>query len=170
MEFQSVFCGDVVIAASVQESIFRIEVRLERQGGLRFIIDVVYLVSHHFTQGFGNGHAVQMHAGRVGLHHGRVRIDVYDQSRQVIAFPGYQAVGVVVRPSGNAYAAPHVVSNLQFVFPESGVDFLTLPEAEHAHGDAAYLPVSFGDEFAFGCIDIHHFSFLGLSFEAGDGS
>ena len=170
VELQSILHSHVVGAASLQEAVFGVEVGLEGQGRFRFIIDVVHLAVHHLGQRFGYRHAVQVHAGRVGLHHGRASIHVDDEARQVVALAVHQSVGVVVGPSGHADAAAHVARHGQAPFPEVFVDGLVLSEGEHAHGDASYLVVAFGDEFFFRRVDFHDLTFLGFAVDACDGA
>ena len=170
VEVQSILRGYVVGAASLQEAVFGVEVGLEGQGRFRFIIDVVHFAFHHLGQCFGYRHAVQVHAGRVGLHHGRASIHVDDEARQVVALAVHQAVGVVVFAAGYADAASHVARHGQASFPEVLVDGLVLSEGEHAHGNAPYLVVAFGDEFLFRRVDFHDLTFLGFAVDACDGA
>ena len=170
VEVQAVLRGHVVRAAAQQEAVFGEKVGLVGQGGFRFVVDVVYFSLHHLGQGVGYGHAVQVHPGGVGLHHGGAGIDVDDQAGQVVAFAVHQTVSIVVWTSDEADAAAHIQGDFQASVPKVAVDGFVLPEGEHAHGDAPNLEVAFGDEFFFCGVDFHHFAFFGLSVHAGDGA
>ena len=170
MEVQPILRSHIVGAAAFQEAVFGVEVGLEGQGGFRFIIDVVHFAFHHLGQGLGDRHAVQVHAGRVGLHHGRTVVYVDDQPRQVVALAVHQAVGVVVFAAGDADAASHVAGHSQASLPEVLVDGLVLSEGKDAHGDASYLEVAFGDKFFLRGIDLYYFSFFRFAVQAGNGA
>ena len=170
VEVQTIFGSYVVGASTFQETVLGIEVGLERQGIFRLVVNVVNLVTHHLGQRFGYGHALQVHTGRVGLHHGGAGIDVDDQSGQVVAFTMYQPVGVVIGALGNTDAAAHVVGGAQLAFPEFGINGFVGIKCQYAYGNAANLKMSFGYEFLFGSIDFHHFALFGLTVNVGNGS
>ena len=126
-------------------------------------------VAHHFFEGFGHCHTVEVHAGRVCLHDGGMVVHVDNQSGQVITLAVYQTVGVVLRIAQHAQGTAEVFGHLQAAYPERVVDgFLT--EGQHTHGDAANLEMSAGNEFFLGGVDIYYFTFFRLSFHAGDGA
>ncbi len=170
VELQTVLHGYIVCAAAFQETVLRIEVGFEGKGRFRFVIDIVYLVAHHFGKGIGNGHAVEVHAGRMCLHHCSTGINVDNQPRQVVSLPVHQAIGVVCRVSGYADTAAHVVCYAEFTFPEVRIDFFFLTEGQYAYGDTANLKMPFGYEFLFGRVDFNNFPFFGLSVEMCDGA
>ena len=166
VEQQSVLHRGIVVRAAVDEVAQRavvgksgfIGAHLARQRGLALIVDVGDAAVHHLHQLAGDGIAADVHADAVGLHDGRLAIDVNDQSRQQVALAVHQAVGVVLRIVGQADGQPHLQGGSEATAPERLVDgFVT--KGEHPHGDGTHLIVTDSDEIAMTVDDTHHFAF-----------
>ena len=151
VEAQAVLQGLVGLHVPDDVIVHRVEVGHIGQGGLALVIDVVH--TRQFGQCLGNGVAGKVHAGRVGLHHGRGAIDVDYQARQEIALAVYQTVGVVV-VALQSQCLTHAVSVVEPLLIEGLVDGRVV-KREHPHGNAAYLAMAVADEFAVVGIDRH---------------
>ena len=169
MEFQPIFTGYVITASSFQESIFRKKIGFKRESGFRFIIDVFYFAFHNFRQSFGDGHAINVHTGRMCLHDSCFSIYINDQAGQIVTFTMYQTISVIGRIGSDTDTTTHVISYLQFAFPKIVIDRF-LFEGEYTYGNATYLEVSFGNEFFLGGIYFHNFTLFRLTVETGDGT
>ena len=147
MEFQSVFHGDILRTASLDETVLGSQqIRLERQGCFRLVVNVLDYIPHHFAQSIGNFHAIDMHAGRMSLHDRRMIVNVNDQSRQVIAFSVYQTIGIVLRVTDQSQSTAQILGHLQTAYPERMVNgFLT--ERKHTHRNASHLEMTTSYKF-----------------------
>ena len=168
VESQTVLHGHVIRTSAQQEAVLLTESGLERQRGLALVEDVLQALAHDVLQGLGHLLAHHVHAYAMSLHDGRGAIDIDDQPRQVVALAVDQSEGVVLRIVCHPHAPTGVQRHLYAAAPESVVDGF-LNEREHAHGDAADLPMSYGDEFALGGEHTHEVSLGRLLFEVVNG-
>ena len=82
------------------------------------------------------------------LHHGRVSINIDDESWDVVALAMHQTVCIVMRVVHDADAASHLEGRLESALPEHVVD-IDVAKREHSHGYRSYLIVSHSDEVTF---------------------
>ena len=165
IEQQPVLHRGIVVRAAIDEVAQRavvgksgfIGAHLARQRGLALIIDVGDTALHHLHQLAGDGIATNVHTDAVGLHNGRLTIDIDDQSRQQVALAVHQTVGIVLRIVCKADGQSHLQGGGQPTAPERLVDGFVV-KGEHPHGDGAHLIVSDSDEIAVTVDDTHHFA------------
>ena len=87
----------------------------------------------------------------------------------VLAFAMYQTIGVVAGIAHQAQRTAEVLGHPQTAYPVVMVDGF-LAEGQHAHGDAAYLEMSAGNELLLRGIDIDHLTFFRFTFHTGNGA
>ena len=88
--------------------------------------------------------ARHVHPYAMGLHDRRSTIDINNESWQVVALAVDQSEGVVLRIVCHSDAATSVQRHLNTAAPEGVIDGF-VGKREHAHGDAANLPVAYSD-------------------------
>ena len=81
----------------------------------------------------------------MGLHDGRLAIDIDDESRQQVALAMHKTVGVVIRIVGNADGLAHFQRRTEARGPEAGIDGY-IAKRQHTDGNRTGLIVSDSDE------------------------
>ena len=165
MELQPVLHCHIVIAAPHYKTVLLSEVGLIWQCCLTFIIHIFHTVARHLDKAARYGQALLVYAYAVSLHHGSVAIDVDHESRNVVAFTMYEAVGVVVRVVDNAYRLSHPERRPKTRRPELVVDG-NVAERQHPYGNRPYLIVTYCYKLTTGSDDSHHFAFFQLTLGA----
>ena len=165
VEAQTVFQRLVGLHVSDDVIIHGVEVGLVGKGSLALVIDVAH--ARQLDQCLGDDVAGKVHAGRVGLHHGRGAINVHHQAWQEVALAVHEAVGVVVlalQPQGLS----HAVRVVEPLLVERLVDGRVV-KGEHPHGNAPDLAVSVADEGAVVGIDGHQVALVDGIVGSGNG-
>lgn len=170
MELEAILHGEALVVALTDEvTILGIDVRLERQGGLRLVIDVLHTTLHHLDDGLGQLHPHHVHTDGMRLKHSGRTIDVHHETGQAITFPMHQTIGVVESVVDQSQAFPEQESLTDTFFPERLVRVFPL-EGEDAHSDGAHLVVTRGEILVAGAIDVHHIPLFRVAHDALDGA
>ena len=96
VELQTILGRYVACVAAHDVAVVLVYVCLVGEGGVRLVVDVLYLVAKAFLDCFGNVHAVHVHAHAVCLHDSGVAVDIDDEAREVVALAVNKTVGGVV--------------------------------------------------------------------------
>ncbi len=137
VELQAVLEGDVSVIRPDKILVLGVEVGLVREGRLRLVVDIADTRLGQRCQGLRNLAAHEVHARRMGLDHGRVAIDVDDQTRKEIALAVNEAERVVVL-ADEAEGLSDSESLLK-AFGEETLGELVDTELEDTDNDAANL-------------------------------
>ena len=141
----------------MDESVFLFEFSLIGQRGLALVIDILHPVAHHLNQCLGQLMTGIMHAHAMSLHHGRLAIDIDDQSGQMVALAMHQPVSVVAGIVGNADGLPHGECRLETGMPEGIIDG-DITEREYTHRDRPHLEMSDGNKRSAMSVNLDGFS------------
>ena len=95
----------------------------------------------------------------MGLHNGRLAIDIDDESWQTVAFAMDEAVDVAALAFGEVEGKAQGVGFAEACGPEGFVNRFAL-EGEHAHSDGTNLVVPNGQKVALGIVNLHPFALL----------
>lgn len=169
MEFERVFDNNVRVGVSYEVVVDRVESCLVGQGCLALVIDIAYAGFRHPGQNIGYSVACVVHAGRMGLYHGCISVDVDYEAGQKVTLAVYQTEGIIV-----VAAQTQDLAHAQGIGQTLAVEFFIYGrvciERKHAHGDAAYLEVSYAQGCAVGGDDAHYVAFFEAVGQCGDGS
>ena len=106
MKFQTVFYGNIILAATNDKSIVLLYIRLERQRRVTFIVYVLYFPIRHLMKSLGYLPTTLMHSEAVSLHYCRLAVAVDDKSWKVVTLAMHQSeCGILVFSLLSAYNA-----------------------------------------------------------------
>ena len=112
--------------------------------------------------------ASEVHARRMGLHHGCSAINVDYQAGQKVAFAMHQSESIVIR-SEQSKCLPHFVGFGEAAKEKVAVDF-RIVEGKNAHGNAPYLEMAVTNKVALMVVNRNQITFFHLihpSYSAG---
>ena len=105
----------------------------------------------------------------MGLHDGRMVVEVDDKTGKIIAFAMYKAAGIVVFRTDKAECLTQVARYSETAYPEIVV-YLFFLERKDTHGYTAYLIMSGSYVLFVGRINFYYFSFFRITFHTCYGS
>ncbi len=168
MEFKAVFRGHVAAVGAYDIVVLRVEARFVGQRGLAFVIDVGDSGSGKAGKGACYAVTHEVHTRGVCLYDGSVAVHVHYESGEEVALAVYETECRVV-VALQAERAPQGVGFRQAA-REKVVVYVCVGEIKHAHGDAAYLVVSYAYHSAVGGNYAHYGAFVYVAWHFGQGA